>query len=144
VRVGFAVRNLALRHGFLLLVRYFSDSHNSTMFHVHPSSGGWTLCPIQTTVQHSRSYITPETKNLCDLRTRLIPRNRNLLSGYFLSVSQEVLRAIRNSKVRCSFQNSPTPFFVYPGHTLPYFLFKIHFNIIFSSIPVTPKWSLFY
>ena len=143
VCVGFAVRNLSVRHGFLLLVRYFSDSYNST--HAPRPSIIRRMDTVPITDHSSTVTLLhqPSNKNLWNLRTRLIPPNKNVLSGYFPSASQKDLNAI-GLKVHYGFQKSPKLFFVNSGHTLLYFLFKIHFNIILLSIPISSKWCLFF
>ena len=64
----------------------------------------------------------------------------------WFSASQEIPRILWNQKVHYSIHNSPPPVPILsqvgPVRTLLFHILKIHLNIIFPTMPGSPKWSL--
>ena len=80
-------------------------------------------------------------------RTLLTPWSRVLLeklTGF--AANQEIPRILRNPKVHYRIHKCPPPVHILkqldPIHTPKSYFLKIHLNIILSSMPGSPKWSL--
>jgi len=64
------------------------------------------------------------------------------------SATQEISRLLRHSEIHYRVHKGP-PLFpnlsqMYPVHTTPHYIPKIHSNIILQSMPTTSEWSCRY
>ena len=110
------------------------------MLHVHPSSGGWTLCPLQTTVPQPHCYITPVTKSY-------VPGWYRVTETFLADISRELVKnisALYATKKFITVLKRAQHFSLWTQVTPSHTFFKIHFNIVLCSIPVSPKWCLLF